>query len=207
MKPLYLIGWCLSWTMARLIFRMKVHNREFIPRKGAFILASNHISLADPQIVGSSVNRAMHFMAKRELFSNRFFGGILRRVNAHPLNRAGFDRKALETAITVLNSGEALIIFPEGTRARGVDFLPAHPGIGKIARSALVPVVPALVSGSNDLLSCFLGKKKLNVIFGRAIAADSIAEYPDDKTGYRKLADDIMDKIKDLKSELDRRVN
>jgi len=207
MKPLYLIGWLLSWTIARLIFRAKVFNRKFLPVRGPFILASNHKSVADPQLVGSSVNRALHFMAKKELFENKFFGMILRRVNAHPLNRAGFDRTALETAIKVLKSGQPLIIFPEGTRARNTDFLPVRPGIGKIARSAMVPVVPAYVSGSDDLKKCFWGKKRLNVIFGPEISTDKISEFGDDKDGYRQLSKEIMNRIKDLKSELEGRVN
>ncbi len=207
MKPLYLIGWIISWTAARLIFRMKVHHKENIPGNGAFILASNHISLADPQIVGSAVNKGIHFLAKKELFRNRFFGNILRRVNAHPLNRAGFDKKALETAVEILQSGESMVIFPEGTRGRKDELLPVRPGIGKIARTAKVPIVPVYVTGSDNLLACFIGKKRLNLFVGPPMTIDKIKSYDDDKNGYRELAEEIMNRIKDLKAQFDRRVN
>jgi len=207
MKSLYLIGWIISWIAARLIFRMKVHHKENIPCNGAFILASNHISLADPQLVGSAVNKEIHFLAKRELFRNRFFGNILRRVNAHPLNRAGFDKKALETAIGILQSGEPMVIFPEGTRGRKGELLPVRPGVGKIARTAKVPVVPLYINGSDKLLACLFGRNKLNLFVGPPMTADKIMSYDDDKDGYRELAEEIMNRIKDLKAEFDRRVN
>ena len=207
MKPLYFIGWLLSWTTARIVFRMKVHHRENIPDKGPFIIASNHKSLADPQIVGSQIHTDVHFMAKKELFRNPIFGRILKRVNAHPINRAGFDRKAIETAMNILQSGESIVIFPEGTRAKKVDFLPVRPGIGKIARTALAPVLPVFVSGSNKLSACFWGKERLNIFFGKIMTSEQITEYEDNKDGYRKLAENIMDRIKDLKIESDRRVN
>lgn len=207
MKPLYLIGWIISWVAARLIFRMKVHQKENLPRKGAFILASNHISLADPQFVGSVVNSEIHFLAKKELFKNRFFGNILRRVNAHPVNRAGFDKKALETAIDVLQSDEPMVIFPEGTRGKNGKFLPARPGIGKIARTAMVPVVPVYVTGTNRLSGCFLGKEKLEVIVGLPMSADEITGFENDKNGYRELAEEIMNRIINLKTQLNGRVN
>jgi len=148
-------------------------------------------------LVGSAVNKEIHFLAKRELFRNRFFGNILRRVNAHPLNRAGFDKKALETAVGILQSGEPMVIFPEGVR----------PGVGKIARTAKVPVVPLYINGSDKLLACLFGRKKLNLFVGPPMTADKIMSYDDDKDGYRELAEEIMNRIKDLKAEFDRRVN
>lgn len=201
MKPLYLIGWILSWTAARLIFRMKVHHKENIPKNDAFILASNHISFADPQFVGSVVKREIHFLAKKELFNNKIFANILRRVNTHPVNRTGFDKKLLETAVEVLQSGEPIIMFPEGTRGRNGKLLPARPGIGKIARMANVPVVPAYVSGTDKLSACFFGREKLVVVVGSPMNPEKIESYDDDKEGYRELANEIMNRIKDLKEE------
>ena len=207
MKPLYLIGWIISWIASRLIFRMKVHHKENIPKEGAFILASNHISLADPQFVGSTVKREIHFLAKKELFKNKIFGSILRMVNTHPVNRTGFDKQVIETAVEVLHAGEPIIMFPEGTRGRKGKFLPARPGIGKIAKAAEAQVVPAYVSGTDKLSACFWGKEKLNLFIGTPLTVDEIKDFSDDKDGYRNLADEIMNRIKELKANYIGRVN
>ncbi|MCP4706789.1 MAG: 1-acyl-sn-glycerol-3-phosphate acyltransferase [candidate division Zixibacteria bacterium] len=207
MRLLYLIGWIISWVAARLIFRMKVHYKDNIPGKGAFILASNHISMADPQFVGSVVTREIHFLAKKELFNNRFFASILTKLNTHPVNRTGFDKKVMETAAGILRAGEPILMFPEGTRGKNGKLKSARPGIGKIARTAKIPVVPAYVSGTDKLLACFFGKEKLNLYIGSSITIENIESYTDDKNGYRELANETMKRIKDLKTESDRRVN
>ena len=98
-------------------------------------------------------------------------------------------------------------MFPEGTRGKNGEFLPARPGIGKIARTAKIPVVPVYVEGTDKLLACFIGKKKLNIVIGPPVTSDKIVSFVDDKNGYRELADEIMNRIKDLKEQFDRRVN
>ncbi len=201
MKPLYAIGWSLSALITRIVFRMKIVNKNKIPRSGPFILASNHISLVDPPFLGSAVKRPMYFIAKRELFTGRLFGTILRRVNAIPVNRRGFDKKAIESAMTGLTSDEGMVIFPEGTRSRTDDFLKPHPGVGLLARNADVPIVPAYIHGTNRLRACFWGKEKMAVVFGDPIDAGHVAAFPKDKDGYRALADTVMERIRALKND------
>jgi 1-acyl-sn-glycerol-3-phosphate acyltransferase len=201
MNPLYLIGWSLTLGIARLVFRMSIYRRENIPAEDSFILACNHISLADPPLVGSSLSRPIHFMAKEELFRNRFFGGLISRVNAHPLKRDRIDRAAYETAYGILDRGQPLLIFPEGTRSKAGRLRPPRPGIGMIARKTLSPVIPAYINGSNRLSACFFGKEKLGIIFGQLLDKKEISSYTDDKSGYRKLADEIMDRIGKLRND------
>ena len=205
MKPLYSIGWSLSWILSHLLLRIEVIDREYVPKKGSFLLACNHKSVTDPPILGSTVGREMHFMAKKELFKNRFFGGLISRVNAHPVNRHGFDKSAIDSALKILANDEAMVMFPEGTRALKGAFLKPHPGIGLVARTAVVPVVPAYIHGTDNLSGCFWGREKLGVIFGEPIDSGEIAAYSKDKEGYRRLAADIMNRIKDLQNEFFRR--
>jgi 1-acyl-sn-glycerol-3-phosphate acyltransferase len=180
---------------------MKIIDVHRIPRTGPFILACNHISLADPPLVGASVKRNLHYMAKKELFRNRLFGGLLGLLNSHPISRGGYDRGAINTAIDILNKGSGLLIFPEGTRAASGNFLPARRGIGLLATRCCVPVVPAYICGSNKLRSVFLGKTRLAVIFGEPLSRDEIAAYKDEEDGYRRLTDDIMHRILAIKQE------
>jgi 1-acyl-sn-glycerol-3-phosphate acyltransferase len=199
MKPLYRFSWILVRILARLIYRLKVKNAELMLTPGPLIIASNHISYADPPMVGISFRRAIHFMAKKELFHSRIFGSMLSRLNAHPVNRRGFDRQAIEKAMEVLESDHAMLIFPEGTRSDGIKFLPARPGIGMLARRAKAPVLPIYLHGTRRPLACFLGREKCRLICGEVISATEIEKYADDREGYKKLADEIMNRIKLLK--------
>ena len=201
MRFFYRLSTFLVRALARIIFRIKIFQRENIPPKGPFILACNHISYYDPPLVGSFLYQEIHFMAKKELFRNRLFGALISYFHAHPINRRGFDKAAIDMAIDVLKSEGGIIIFPEGTRAKEGVFLPPRPGIGMIAAMSGAPVIPAYIHGSNRLSACLMGKETLGIIYGRAMAGEKIASYAKEKDGYRRLAEDIMNRIKDLKTE------
>ncbi|SYZ74276.1 conserved hypothetical protein [Candidatus Zixiibacteriota bacterium] len=201
MKITYGAAAILIRTLTRVLFHIRISGQDNIPREGGFIVASNHISYYDPPLVGSFTRREMHFMAKKELFRNWLFGALIAHFNAHPINRGGFDKSAIETVVTLLKKGRNVVIFPEGTRAKGDDFLPPRPGIAMIARAAGVPVVPAFLSGSNNLRACFLGRAKMSIVFGRPMTAAEISAFARDKEGYRRLAAVILDRIKLLKED------
>ena len=201
MKTFYQTGKSLTWLIFKLIFRIRVRGQENIPAEGPFILATNHISYYDPPLSGSFFKRPVHFMAKQELFNSKLFGGILRRVNALPIRRGVFDRAALETCLGVLERGEALTIFPEGTRAKTDRFLPAKPGIGMVATRARVPIVPAYIHGSNRLKDCFLGRERMTITYGKPISAEEVAAFESNKQGYQALAEAVMERIAALKAE------
>ncbi|MCX6826401.1 MAG: lysophospholipid acyltransferase family protein [candidate division Zixibacteria bacterium] len=183
------------------LFRFRILQLEHVPAIGPFIVACNHISYFDPPLVGAAIPREINFMAKKELFKNKLFGKLLGRVNAHPINRGGFDKAALNTAIRILKTGQAILIFPEGTRAKYGDFLPPRPGIGLIAIKTIVPVIPAYINGTNQLRACLLGRERMGVIFGKPFSQEEIAGYQDNKGDYQKLAGEIMERIRSLKEK------
>jgi len=199
---LYRTGWALSLLTARVFFRLRRYGHENIPKEGGFIIASNHKSLADPPLVGSCIRRPVHFMAKRELFRNKIFGWLISQTNAHPIRRGAIDKSAIDMVEGLLSRNQGVVIFPEGTRARNVDFLDPKPGVGMIARKALVPVVPAYIHGSDKLSDVFWGREKMRVIFGEPLDKSEIIRYDDAKLGYRELTEEIMRRIKALKEEL-----
>lgn len=196
----YRFAWRSVRTIAQVIFRRKVRGLENIPEEGPFILAGNHISLSDPPMLSTSLKRPVHFMAKKELFDIAVLGLVIRNLNAHPIHR-GFDRRALELAVEILKKGEGLLIFPEGTRSKTENFLPAKPGIGMVAAKTGAPIVPVFISGSNRLGGCFTGREKLWVIFGKPMTASELQKFPDTKEGYRLLAEAVMERIGELKKE------
>ena len=202
MKILYWTGWTFFRVVATIIFRVKIIGRENVPKGTGFILASNHISYFDPPLVGCCVKREFYFFAKRELFRFKLFGWVLYQVNARPVNRAGVDRAAIDTAIEILKSGNALTVFPEGTRSKTKDFLPVKPGIGMIARQAEAAIVPAYIHGANQLWNCFIGRTRLSVSYGEPISAEWVKLQMMDKDGYLAIADEIMNRIRGLKEKL-----
>ncbi len=202
MRLLYWIGWLLARILSRFVFRMKVYNTNNIPQTGPFILACNHISLMDPPVIGANIHRVLYFMAKKELFDNKLFGWLIRNVNAYPVNRRGIDRNAINNACELLASGNGLLMFPEGTRALDRDFLPPRPGIGIVAKRSGAPVVPAYLNGTNKLKATFFSRERWVLIFGKPIGESEINAYEDDRDGYRKLSEDIMERIRNLKANM-----
>ncbi len=193
-----------SWRMARTLFQIfggyKLIHLERVPMEGPIILAANHQSNLDPAVVSVSIRREMHFFAKKELFDIFLLGWWVRQHNSIPVRRGTYDSAAISRAEEVLKAGGGLILFPEGTRGDGKEFLKPKPGIGMIARRNLVTIVPAYISGTESLLRTIL-RRRLRVFFGEPIRPDEIAKFADDKEGYRELAALVMERIGQLKAE------
>ncbi len=187
---LYWAGHLFFSAAFRTIWRLRVSGREHIPLTGGVIFASNHVSLADPPLVGSCIPRMIHFMAKQELFEIPVFGWIIRQVNAFPVKRVERDVGAFKTAQRLLLAGEAIILFPEGTRQRGGRLGRPKSGVGMLAVKTQCPVVPVYVHNADRLSSL----KPLRVCFGRPLRAEADADY--DAFSRR-----VMEAIADLKEE------
>lgn len=138
----------LAVMLVRICFRFSVSGRENIPASGA-VLVSNHASMFDPVVLGVAVPRPIHFMGKAELFRNRISNWFFRKLHAFPVRRGEFDRGAIRSALEVLDRGQLLGIFPEGTRNRGEDLMPLHSGAALLASRAQVPIIPIVIVGNN----------------------------------------------------------
>lgn len=141
---------CLG--IARVVFRLHIEGEEFIPRTGPTILAANHVSFIDPIVIMVSVRRPVRFMAKKELFRFPLLGWLLRQFGTFPINRTRINLQAFKQAASILEAGEVIAIFPEGTRGDGIELRPAKPGIGLIAARTGAPVVPVLHQGTGKVL-------------------------------------------------------
>ncbi len=180
-------------TMFRIIYRAEVHGQENVPKEGGAIIAANHISLWDPPFVGAFCPRRVSFMAKKELFENSIFSSIITSLGAFPVNRGAADRNAIKTALTVLDEGKCLGLFPEGTRSKSGKLGEPEAGIGLIAYKANVPIVPVAITGTN-------GKglfPKFTIRFGKPIPAGD----PKDKKLMTTLPTQIMTEIQKLLDE------
>ena len=202
LKLLYRSGWILTRCISKLGFGIKISGGDRVPRTGGFIAASNHISYYDPPLIGSWAPREMCFFAKKELFRNPVMGAIIRATNAIPVGRGTVDRKAMEAAVNVIQSGFGLLVFPEGTRSRTDKFLPPRPGVGMIAVKAGCPIVPVYLHGSNHSSDCFRRRDQLSITFGEPLSAEWVRSFSAEKASYVEIAAAVMDCIAALKKQV-----
>ncbi len=158
---------------------VRVTGFEKIP-KGAFLLASNHRSYFDGPLIGCLLPGATGFLAKEELFRKPLLGSLLRRLNAIPIRRGRMDRSALRAARSALRQALPLLIFPEGTRTKGLQLGKPHAGVAWLARQAHVPVVPARIRGDSFWRSV-LRLEHIHVTFGDPLYYDSLESGSDDR--------------------------
>src|SRR5688572_27549147 len=102
--------------VARLAWGVEGRGSEHVPSTGPVLLVANHSSVLDPGLISGVTPRPVSFLAKAELFRIPLFGRLIQALNAHPVRREGADPAALRTALRVLENGDILLVFPEGTR-------------------------------------------------------------------------------------------
>jgi 1-acyl-sn-glycerol-3-phosphate acyltransferase len=203
-RGVYRASYWLCLGIATMVFRLRVEGREHVPPRGAVIIAANHVSFLDPIVLALAVRRPVCFMAKKELFRFRPFGWLLRCYGVFPVDRGGRDRQALARAVAALQQGEALAIFPEGTRGDGRRLRPAKPGVGLIAARTEAPVVPALIEGTEAVLprGAWLPRpRRVRVKFGEPLR---LAEAGDKLyRGVASFSQGIMERIAALSGRLE----
>jgi 1-acyl-sn-glycerol-3-phosphate acyltransferase len=153
----------LSYHISRLILKMlfapfvKTHvlRPEAGSRKGAWILASNHISHFDPPLLGTSILRKIDWMAMIELFRNPFSGAWLRAIDGFPVDRSSLDRQAVRAALTRLRAGHAVGMFPEGGIRDGARSVlqgaPLRAGVAGLSQMTAAPIIPCVILGSDRI--------------------------------------------------------
>jgi 1-acyl-sn-glycerol-3-phosphate acyltransferase len=130
-------------------FRLGRIGREHIPASGPVILASNHRSFLDPFVIAVMVRRPIYFVAKQELFLfHPVVSWLLGALGAFPIDRGASDQEAMATARAILERGEVVVMFPEGTRIRSGSLGAARRGVGRLALETGAPVVPVAVIGT-----------------------------------------------------------
>ena len=197
----------LSRTMLRLGARVTIEVDGDIPKEGPLIVVANHISNVDPPLVAGwltpMLGRQMHILAKRALFVGPL-AWILRKLGATPVKAGGSDIEAYRVARAVLDRGDVLCIFPEGTRSATGLMQEPKPGVAMLATRTSVPILPVGVSGSDY----FLGRGKklprlrapIRLHVGRPFTLTLDANLPH-RQAMAAASNDLMGHIAELVDE------
>ncbi len=148
---LYWIVRAVFQPFFHLYFRMSRIGREHVLQDGPMIIAANHRSFLDPFVIGTIVRRPVYFVAKQELFAKRLNAWFLNSLGAFPIDRGNADGDAMATAREILERGDVVVIFPEGTRVRPGALGTPKRGVGRLALETGAPVLPVAVLGTERI--------------------------------------------------------
>ena len=213
MGVVYKFGWLFFRALFATYFRWRHFNVERVPLCGPAILASNHASFLDPPLVGAPVPRVLSFLARDTLFRFPPAGWLLRSWNAVPVDRDGGGAAGVRRILDVLQSGCAVIIFPEGTRTRDGQLQIARSGVGLIVLKSEAPVIPVRVFGTYSAYgrhSRWPAPHRLAVKYGRPLLFTELRQEARTcgkarlKEIYQEVADQIMAAITALEPYADK---
>jgi len=166
------IGLVFTLTqVAKLFMDLTVKGLENFPRRGAVIVAANHVTNFDVFPMQISLPRPIFYMAKDSLFKNPLIAMGLRNAGAFPLDRklGGKDEWAMNHARKILDNELTLGMFPEGTRSRGKGLGLAKTGTARFAIEKQVPVIPMAITGSDKFFHEFPKRNPVRVVLCRPI--------------------------------------
>ncbi len=196
--------WFCRWGcrfFCAFCWKFRAYGRENVPDRGGFLLASNHQSYLDPVLCGVAIKRQLNYLARDTLFINPFFRILINSLNAIPVRREEGDLKAMREVISRLKQGNAVCLYPEGTRSDDGSIRRVRPGFGLLARRANVPIVPMVIEGAYDHWP--KGQKifgiggRISVRYGEPISPDQVKTMSENE-----LADMLTSRLRVMQNEL-----
>lgn len=187
------------------VYRYRAFGVRNIPRTGPLLLVSNHQSYLDPSLVGMGCSRRQFAaLARSTLFDNPVFAWIIRRLNAIPVTQGETDVGAMRKCISELKKGQALLIFPEGSRTLTGEVEPFQTGTMLMIKRAKPTILPVAIEGAYNVWKRggypkFHGR--IAVKYGEPIPAETIIEMGPDK-GLAFLRDTVAGMREELIARL-----
>lgn len=213
----YAVGACILKPLAWLFMRKDWSGFEHIPAKGGVILAANHISHADPVALADFIiygnGRSARFLAKSTLFKgNGLVARVMRGADQIPVHRHTSDASlALRDAVSALERGECIAIYPEGTVSRDPDKWPmqAKTGVARLALLSGAPVIPIAQWGAQEILDTYRTKglhllppHTIHMLAGPAVDLSAYQGKELTAEVLRAATDDVMRAVAALLEQL-----
>lgn len=192
--------------LAYLLYRMRVFNRENIPAEGPLLVVSNHQCFLDPMFCQNRAKRRFIFVARENLYRG-FFGALLRSLYTIPIKQGQSDLAAMKAIIRIIEQGNLVCLYPEGSRTMDGRIDVVKPGISLISRRTGAPILPMALEGAHEAWPRtekwprFF--KPVYVTYGRPISADHIKEVGDEAF-TRELTETFQNLQNDLRVKMGR---
>ncbi len=189
------------WAVPLLKMRLRITTvgKEHVPKKGAAIMASNHLSALDHVVLPAVTKRVIYNISKKEHFENPVKAFFMKNWGVIPLDRGAGDNAALEQAKATLREGKLFCIYPEGTRSIDGRLYKGRTGVARIALEVGVPIIPVAMKGTFEAKP--KGHKGIKkgvktwAIVGEPLHFDQYHGKHEDREICRKVTDEVMHAI------------
>lgn len=182
----------------KLFYRYKVIGAENIPKDGSVVICSNHTAYKDPVFMALIQKRQVWFMAKKELYKNKFMSFLITKLGAFPVERSG-GISAIRRGIDILKRGGIVGIFIEGTRSKTGELLRPKPGAMLLAYETDATVVPACIIGTDGKPPKIFRRTVIRI--GKPVSVKELGMEDASGTAMRKASRVVMEQISELKDE------
>lgn len=197
MSPTYRICHSIARAVGHVIFQHEVIHRERLIEDGPALIVCNHVSYLDPPMVGISFRKEIWFLARKSLF--RGFGAWLYpRLNVIPVDQDQPDMTGLKNIIRLLQRGERVLLFPEGSRSWDGTPQKGEPGVGLVIAKTGVPVQPLRIFGAHEAMprgATLPRPGKIKVVVGEPVVFSDEERATKGKDGYLRLSEKTMQAI------------
>ena len=199
--PFYRVCQFLLSLLFGSMYRARTFGAERVPMNGPVLIVANHQSFFDPPAIGYNVPRRFTFLARASLFDIPPLGWLISTLNSLPIRQGEGDTRAIRQIIDRLKKGEAVLLFPEGSRTYDGELQPMQSGAALIARKARCPVLPCAIDGAFE---AWPRKSPLPKPFGRQILVNygEVIQPDELRAGdpTQLISDRIAQLIEQLKS-------
>ena len=194
---------------SRLVWRLRVEGLEHVPRTGPFILAAVHRSNIDTPLVAAVTRRRLRYMGKKEMWKFKPAGWLYTALGGFPVTRGTADREAMRRCVEVLQGGEPLVIFPEGSRRTGPVIGEIFEGAAYLATKTGAPILPVGIGGSGAAMPIgarFIKPVKVHLVIGPPLGPEPAPGGKVPRRAVRQLNERLRAELQRLFDEAEKKV-